>query len=275
MKHTSAELAYRYDLYMVPFWREPFDEMIGQHVEIPEQGTILDVNCGTGGWAIEMAEHIGPKGEVVATDAQAERLKLGLAKAAIMKLSNISFLDKDPTDLGLDPESFSLVIGDAALAGIEETEETLAQMAQMAEPGAIVALKLLTRGSFGEFFSILWEALLESDLLEYSDRVEALINNFKTTDEAEEMMRQLGLTEVRSITERKELDFESASELIESPLIEDYFLEPWLAFLPDEPTRRQVMNHLVEIIDRERRESYFEISVKATLLVGKKASLQR
>jgi demethylmenaquinone methyltransferase/2-methoxy-6-polyprenyl-1,4-benzoquinol methylase len=264
-------LAYRYDLYMAPFWREPFDQMVSERVALPAQGTILEVNCGTGGLAMEVAERLGQKGEVVATDPQAERLKIARAKAEIKKLSNVSFLEKDPIHLGLDEGTFSLVIGDATLMSNEDVEAVLTEMVQMAEPGATVALKLLTRSSFGEFFSILWEALLEGGLLEYSDRVEALINNFITTNEAEDMMQRLGLRHVRHFTERKEFDFDSAGELLESPLIEDFFLEPWLAFLPDEAAHRQIVGQVVEIIERERRESYFEISVKATLLVATKA----
>lgn len=270
MVRSDKELAYRYDLYVVPYWRESFDQMVMKHVEIPRTGSILQVNCGTGGLAIELATLIGSRGEVIATDAQAERLKLAGAKAGVKKLNNIFFLDRNPTDLGLEDYAFNLVVGDAALMPSEHIERMLAEMVRLAEFDATVALLMLTRGSFGEIFSLLWEALYLCQQSNYAHQVEALINEYQTTTQAQEMMRRQGLGHVHSFTERRELDFASAQELLESPLIEDYFLDHWLDFLPDAATRQQVTDKMAEIIDRERRERYVEISVKASLLVGRR-----
>jgi len=266
---SNKELAYRYDLYVVPYWRDSFDQMVMKHVEIPRRGSILHVNCATGGLAIELATSLGSRGDVVATDAQAERLALALAKAAVKKLSNIFFLEKNPTDLGLEDDAFDLVVGDAVLMRSEDIEGMLAEMVRLTEIDATVALFMLTHGSFGEVFSWLWEALHHCQLDGYTPQVEALINEHQTTTQAQEMLRRQGLSHVHSFTERREMDFASAQELLESPLIEDYFLDHWLDFLPDVVARQQVRGKMAEIIDRERKEEYVEISVKASLLVGR------
>jgi ubiquinone/menaquinone biosynthesis C-methylase UbiE len=267
---SERELAYRYDLYVVPYWRESFDQMVMKHVEIPRRGSILQVNCGTGGLAIEMATSLGNRGDVLATDTQAERLGLARAKAEVKKLTNIIFLDKSPTDLGMEDYLFDLVVGDAALMPPEQIESMVAEMARLAEVDATVALLMLTHGSFGEVFSLLWEALYHCQLEDYTPRVEALINEYHTTSQAREMMQRQGLSHVHSFTEPDELDFASAQELFESPLIEDYFLDHWLEFLPDAATRQRVINQMAEIIDRERQNAYVDISVKASLLVGRR-----
>jgi ubiquinone/menaquinone biosynthesis C-methylase UbiE len=267
---SDKELAYRYDLYVVPYWRESFDHMVIEHVKLPRTGSILEVNCGTGGLALQLAASIGSRGEVIATDSQAEQLELARAKAEVKKLNNVLFLHQSPDRLDMEDYTFGLVIGNAALMPAEDIESLLAEMVRQTDEGATVALLMLTHGSFGEIFSLLWEALYLCQLDVYTPQVEALINEHLTTSQAQAMMERQGLSQVHSLTERRELDFASAQELFESPLIQDYFLDHWLDFLPDDATRQRVIDTMAEIIDRERQEEYVEMSVKATLLVGQR-----
>jgi ubiquinone/menaquinone biosynthesis C-methylase UbiE len=265
---SSKEAAYRYDLYVVPFWRDPCDEMVMKYLEIPRTGSILTVNCGTGGLALELAATMGDRGEVVATDADDERLELARAKAELKNLHNVLFLHRSSTDLGFEDYSFDLILGDGALMHPREIEGMLSELVHVTQSDGRVALLMLTRGSFGEVFSLLWEALRLCKLDGDTPHVEALINEHPTASQAHEIMRRQGLSHVHGYTEQRELNFESATELFESPLIEDYFMEHWLDFLPDASTRRQVIDMMSEIIERERGEAYVEISVKTTLLVG-------
>src|SRR5206468_1560085 len=66
------EQAYLFDLYVVPQWREVFDRLVDEEVELPKAGKLLDAECGTGGYAIDLALRIGKKAEVVGVDASEE-----------------------------------------------------------------------------------------------------------------------------------------------------------------------------------------------------------
>lgn len=269
---STKELAYRYDLYVVPYWREAFDQFILERVAIPQTGNILAVNCGTGGLAIELAMKLSDRGDVIATDQAIERLRLARAKASMKRMNNIHFLEKDPTHLGMEEYAFELVIGDATLIAPEHVEPMLAEMVRLTEEDGTVALTVLAQGSFGEVFSLLWEALYLCELTDLVPHVEALIREYPTADQLQQMMKRQGIHRVRWFIERRELDFASGEEVFQSPLIEDYFLDRWLAFLPTEATRRRVIKKMIQIINREHRSSYFEVSVKAALLMGKKPS---
>ncbi|MND06109.1 hypothetical protein D3C83_272960 [compost metagenome] len=72
------------------------------------------------------------------------------------------------------------------------------------------------------------------------------------------------------MTHNERFEFKDAAEFFASPMIETLFLDDWFAFLPDQKTRQQVEKHLATIIDRERREASFEVSAKATLIIGQK-----
>ena len=129
-------------------------------------------------------------------------------------------------------------------------------------------LKLTTRGSLDEFFSIFWEALLSVEVVEEVwTALERLMSERKTIADAELLVKQAGLRNVHSFSSKEEFSFETGEAFLTSPLIEDVFLEGWMAIIP-ESRRREVRERIVSIIDRERRGASFEVSIKATVLSG-------
>jgi ubiquinone/menaquinone biosynthesis C-methylase UbiE len=266
----ARELAYLYDLYIVPGWREAFDSMVDDEVALPKEGKILDAECGTGGFAIELAIKGGEKVEVVGVDSNVDRLWLAHGKAEVKKLGRVTFQPGFLTALGLADDDFDLVIGDASMLPPEQTEAALNELTRVARKGATVALKVTTRGSFDEFFSIYWEALHDLELTEYSPQLERLITERMTISDVEQLAGKAGLKHVRSVTRKEEFDYANAQVFFDAPLIETFFLDGWLAFLPDPETRRRVQDQIAKIINREHHDLVFDVSIKATLIIGQK-----
>lgn len=269
-KHDEKELAYLYDLYIVPLWRETFDRLIDEEVELPKEGRFLDVECGTGGYTIDLAVRGGAKVNVVGVDSSAERLALARDKADVQMVSRATFQRALPDDLDFTVGEFDLVIGDFSLLPNDEIEEALEELIRVAKKGATVAVKLATHGSFGEFYSVYWEALYNQDLIEYSPQLEGMITDRLTASNAETMALDAGLQRVRSVTSNEKLEFTDGEAFLASPLIETSFLDDWFAFLPNDQARLEVGRQLVTIIDRERQVLPFELSIKATILIGQK-----
>ena len=267
---NEKELAYRYDLFTTPDWRDRYDTLINEQIELPAEGHFLEVNSGTGAYAIELAERMQGKGEVIGTDSSAERIELSQAKAQVKKTDNVSFEHASATDLPYRDDRFDAVIGDASMAPADELEEIIAEMARVATPGAKVIVKMATRGSFDEFFSIYWEALLGAGLVEEVwGALETLIHERPTISDAERLVERAGLKRVESITSKEAFLFDSGNEFLESPLINDNFLEEWLSIVP-ESRRQDVFKHMAALIDRELHDGPFEVSIKATIITGVK-----
>src|SRR5262245_60629183 len=112
--NQQKELAYRYDLLISSGWRDRFDSLIDEHITLPMEGRILEVNCGTGEYAIELAERLRGKGDVIAIDSDAERLELARAKALVKKLDDVTFELGEASDLRYPNNDFDVVIGDAS-----------------------------------------------------------------------------------------------------------------------------------------------------------------
>ena len=104
-----------------------------------------------------------------------------------------------------------------------ELDEAFEELARVAKKGAPVVMKLATRGSFDEFFSLYWEALYELGLTEYSPRLEGLSLERPTSSAAEELGDAAGLKDLRSVTVSEELNFADAQSFLTSPLIDMAF----------------------------------------------------
>jgi len=268
--NNEKELAFRYDLFIAPDWRDRFDTLVDESVKLPVEARILDVNCGSGAHAIELAERMGGKGEVIGIDPSAERVAIARAKALIRKAKGVTFQQRAASDLPFDSHEFDVVIGDASMLRPGEIEDVLAEMARVARPEGRVILMLTTRGSFDEFFSIYWEALHDKGLADEAwTSLERLINERRTVSEMESLGERSGLRDIESFVSKEEFSFETADEFLESPLIVDYFLADWLEIAPVE-SRDAVLGEIASIIERERSDAPFDVSIKAALITGVK-----
>jgi SAM-dependent methyltransferase len=264
------EQAYLYDLYLTPVWRELFDRMLDEEVKLPREGRFLDLECGSGGFAIDLALRGGEKVELCAIDSDPELIAIAIEKARIKQATRLHFASGRIEDQGFDRESFDLIIADESLLTFKKPGFTQAGLAAYARPGAMVIVKLLTAGSFGEVFSIYWEALYELGLTSHSPRLESLIEELPQIGEAEGLAINAGLRHVHSVVRREVFSYASGAEFFASPLIKLAFLDHWLGVLPDAESRQAVQQQIITIIDRERQGADFDLSVKATLIVGKK-----
>lgn len=252
------EHAYIYDLYVVPRWRDLFDSMYREHLELPSEGRVLELNCGTGGWALELAGSVGERGEVWALDTTA-LLELAEAKRAVTKQQNIRF--RPLSELDELQSGFDLIVIDLTLLPLSR-EQLLRALGLLSRGGRLV-MKYLSRGSFDEFYSVFWEALFDCGMAdEYLSRLEGLINRYATLEEMELYLKRAQMRSIRNYQQKEEFSFKNARDFLDSPLIKGYFLEGWLSILDSEAAVR-VFQSLQEVIDRE---AGFEVSIKANLI---------
>jgi hypothetical protein len=83
-----------------------------------------------------------------------------------------------------------------------------------------------------------------------------------------------GLDSVTSWTNIEEFEYESGEEFLNAPLITDFLLKAWLESLPGEEAQARIAAEVARIIDEERQDMDFVLTVKATLMVGRKAEAE-
>ena len=266
---TEKELAFLQDLFIAPDWGERFAELIDEHVTLPKEGEALYVAAGTGGHALALHERAGEKLELLCIDENPECLELARAKASATN-ERITFVTTQFDSLNLDDNRFDLVIGNASLVSQPRVRKMFSELVRVAAPGATIALTLPTASSFGEFFSIYWEALHNAGLIDRESDVEQLITELPTVSDLERLADDEGLRDVESFTRIEEFDFESGEQFLTSPLVAEFLMHNWLALVPDDK-KAALFSEISRLINEERHEAEFALSVKATLIVGQKA----
>ncbi len=266
---TAKELAFLHELFVATDWGERFAELIDKNVPLPKKGRALYVAAGTGSHAIALQERANKNLKFLCVDESAENLDLARAKATALQ-EGTEFRQAKVDKLTLDDNAFHFVVGEGSLVHSERIPDMLAEMVRVAAPGATVALTLPTFSSFGEFFSIYWEALHNCGLIDHESDVENLISVLPAVTSVEELSRQAGLEEVSSTTTIEEFDYQSAEKFLAAPLIADFLMPIWLQTLPED-SYDQVLTEIGRLISEESHEMEFALTVNASVVMGTKA----
>ncbi|PYS85708.1 MAG: hypothetical protein DMF70_03915 [Acidobacteria bacterium] len=268
---SPKELAFLEDLYIATDWGERFAELVDEHVELPKEGRALYLVAGTGAHALALQARAGDQLKLLCVDENEECLELARAKAVAVN-QEAEFRREDLALLSFHDDEFDFVLGNFSMVAPPPLPE-IYEMVRVARPGATVAWWLATASSFGEFFSIYWEALLAAGLDEHGAKVEQLIVERPTVQDAEQWAEHAGLDGVTSWTNIEEFDFESGEQFFNSPLITDFLLPTWIQSVP-KASRKKVMKELARILDEERHSGEFSLTLKATLVMGTKERAQ-
>jgi ubiquinone/menaquinone biosynthesis C-methylase UbiE len=267
---SAKEIAFLQDLFVAPDWGERFAELIDEHITLPEKGNALYLGVGTGGHALALQERAREL-KFLCIDENDECLELARAKTTALK-EPTEFRQGTLDALQLKDDQFDLVLGDGSLVAPERVPTMLSEMVRVAMPGGTVALSLPTFSSFSEFFSIYWEALHNSGVNDHETDVESLITKLPTVSEVEEMGTREGLEGVASWTRIEEFDYDLGEDFLNAPLISEFLMKGWLQSIPEQ-VRTSVTLEIARLINEERHNAEFSLTVKATLVMGRKAGL--
>lgn len=266
---SNKELAFLHDLFVATDWGERFAQLIDDNVVLPRKGEALYLESGTGGHPIALQERAGEQLKFVCIEEHEEYIELARAKARAANLS-VDFRHGKVNQLPLEDDQFDLVIGDGSLIVPQRLPKMLAEMVRVVKPGGAVALSLPTASSFGEFFSIYWEVLHNCGLVDQEAYIENLITELPTPSGIEALAERAGLDDVTSLSRIEEFRYDSGEQFLNSPLIADFLLKRWLEFVP-ENSRECVTQAIPLVVNEDRHDAEFTLSVKATLVTGRKA----
>ncbi|MEO6051511.1 MAG: class I SAM-dependent methyltransferase [Pyrinomonadaceae bacterium] len=263
MAKTQKELAFLRDLYIQDEWTQRFTGLVDKHMDLSDSENMLYINAGTGGHALAVNERFGEKTDIFAGCENEDLLVIAQDKAAAISS------DVDFSTTRFEDDAFDAVLADASFVSPSELEEFIESTIRVARTGGDVAIFLPSAGSFGEVFSLLWEALLNEDLTDYGTAVEALIYELPTVSRIEELAKNFGMVNINTQMATELFEYENGTDFVESPLVADFLMPAWLETL-DEDEKGRIVKQLAQSIAAEDGDGSFRFAVKATLLTGEK-----
>jgi demethylmenaquinone methyltransferase / 2-methoxy-6-polyprenyl-1,4-benzoquinol methylase len=162
----------------------------------------LDVACGTGDLAIELARRVGPAGSIVGSDFSEAMLARARQKSGVVRWEWANALD-----LPHDGDSFDAATVGFGARNFSDLDRGLAEMARVVRPGGrVVVLEITTprRAPLSTFFSIWFDRVVpalgklagDTDAYTY---LPSSVKRFPAPDRLAERMAAAGLRDVRWI----------------------------------------------------------------------------
>jgi len=140
-------------------WRE----RAADRAELAPGDAALDVCCGTGDLALELAGRVGDRGRVVGCDFAERMLDVAREKAAARGLGAVRFEWADALDLPYDEEAFDAVTVGFGVRNLADLDRGLAEMTRVLRPaGRLVILEITQprRPPLSTFFSVWFDRLV-------------------------------------------------------------------------------------------------------------------
>jgi len=182
-------------------WRE----RAADRAELEPGETALDVCCGTGDLAFELAKRVRSEGRVIGSDFSERMLDLARDKAAERGIPQVRFEWADALDLPYDDESFDAVTVGFGVRNLADLPLGVSEMTRVLKPGGRLVILEITqprRPPLSTFFSLWFDRLvpvlgtLAGDREAYTYLPES-VKRFPPPEGLAAIMADAGLTGIR------------------------------------------------------------------------------
>jgi SAM-dependent methyltransferase len=117
-------------------------EAIIRHAHLEPGMGVLDLACGTGDPALEIARRVGPTGHVTATDLSPQMVEECRKNASAAGISNMEFAVADAEHLQFGSATFDRVTSRLGAMYFVDVQRALAEIKRVLRPGGIVTLQV-------------------------------------------------------------------------------------------------------------------------------------
>jgi SAM-dependent methyltransferase len=134
-------------------WLGPATERMLDLARVSAGDRVLDVAAGAGEQSLAIAERVGPRGHVLATDLSPSILAFADADARARGFTNLTTRVMDGEALELDDRSFDVVVSRVGLIYFPDQPKALKQMHRVLVPGGRVAAMVWGAAESNAFFA--------------------------------------------------------------------------------------------------------------------------
>jgi demethylmenaquinone methyltransferase/2-methoxy-6-polyprenyl-1,4-benzoquinol methylase len=159
-------IAGKYDLLntlMTAGLHHAWRERAVDRAEVSPGDSVLDVCCGTGDLALELAQRVSPGGRVVGCDFSEQMLDLAREKAEGRRAESVRFEWADALNLPYDDGRFDAVTVGFGVRNFSDRDRGIEEMTRVLKPGGRLAILEFTeprRPPFSTFYSLWFDRIV-------------------------------------------------------------------------------------------------------------------
>ena len=167
---------------------------------------VVDVCCGTGDLALELAGRVGAAGEVTGIDFSENMLQIAREKAVRLNHPNVRFLPGDALDLPVGDDEVAAATIAFGMRNLADHAQGFRELVRVVRPGGrVVCLEITTpKGAvLGGFYRVWFDRLVPAvgNVVDRGDSaysyLPASVRRFPGPDELGKIMYAAGLERVR------------------------------------------------------------------------------
>ena len=226
----------------VSFWGARFGALLLD--ELPSLGgRVLDVACGTGFPALELAARLGGSSRVIGVDVWGAALRRACVKRDAYRCRRVDFVAADGVALPFADASFDLVVSNLGINNFDDPGAVARECARVSRPGAALALTTNLEGHMRELYAVYGSVVAELCDAAALERLRANEAHRGTEEWVSALLAGAGFTVTRSRRDRLALRYADGSALLRDPLVRLGFLPGWRT-VPGPGQERRVFSEL-------------------------------
>ncbi len=120
---------------------EPTANWLLDQINVQPGWRAVDIGCGPIGILNLLSQRVGLRGTVIGLEREPRFVEMARAEIAIRELANVTIVQADGLNTGLEKNSFDLVHERLVLINVSARKEFLSEMLSLLRPGGTVALE--------------------------------------------------------------------------------------------------------------------------------------
>ena len=246
----------------LPMWSAMAGQVLLRHLPLDPNAKVLDVGCGTGFPAVELAQRLGPPAHVTGIDRWAAALARARRKVKVWGVGNVTFIDGDATSMPFHQNSFDLIVSNLGLNNFADPAAAFAECRRVLRPRGRLALATNLQGTMSEFYA-LFRTVLDANVVSALD---AHVAHRATIHGTFALLKNAAFEPVRSVEETLQMRFASGTAFLQHSFIRLGFLPAWCELVA-ESERAEVFERLRAALDAHAEEhGELELSVPMAYL---------
>jgi len=149
---TAAE---NYEKRVVTYTTGPFTAILLEHANPQPGERVVDIACGTGVVARQVAPRVGRTGDVIGVDINPAMLAVARS-LPVQEGASIDWREGSALELPLPDEAFDLVLCQAGLQFVPDRLKALQEMHRILRPGGRVALSVWRSPEHNPVSQLIW-----------------------------------------------------------------------------------------------------------------------